>query len=316
MIENVLKHNYLGNKSQILYINDLLLKGKFTKDELFKVCSSKEYTYSKSFHGIIQLLLWLNIIKNDIEISLIKELSNKNFLKEFTLLLFSKLSYEKELHNFINNKNIIYNQKLGSIFIKNNLIPLKFSALRNLLMNIELFGQDNLINNQFIINREFSQCFIDIIIPLIEKSQLNNVSLEDLELLHNKKKEIGFEAELFVLEYEKRIRINHYKNKNIKIVSELDVSAGYDILSYQTDDSILLDKFIEVKSFSGEESFFWSRNEIDVAKIKENEYFLYLVDRSKMNNENYIPTIIQNPYENVLNKDNWKKRIEKYFVTV
>ena len=77
----------------------------------------------------------------------------------------------------------------------------------------------------------------------------------------------------------------------------------------------MLNRFIEVKSFSGNESFFWSRNEIDVAKIKENEYFLYLVDRTKMNNDGYEPIIIQNPYEHVLNNEQWSKRIEKYYLS-
>ncbi len=33
-----------------------------------------------------------------------------------------------------------------------------------------------------------------------------------------------------------------------------------------------------------------------------------------MNREGYNPTIIQNPYEDVYNNDEWNKRIEKYFI--
>lgn len=315
MLEKILSYSNLGNKSQILYIISLLSKGDFTRDDLFKTCSTQEYTYSNSFNGIIALLLWLKVIKEKEVISFKKTFSEINFIEKFIILLFSKLSEEKELHNFINSTNMVYDPELQSICIKNYLIKLKYSSIRNLLINIGLLENDILIKNQFVIAREFIKLFTDTIIPLIEKSQIRNLSFIDFKELHAKQIALGFEAELFVLNYEKKKRANHLKSKNIQIISEIDSSAGYDILSYKSDNSFILDKYIEVKSFSGNESFFWSRNEIDVAKIKENEYFLYLVDRTKMNNDGYEPIIIQNPYEHVLNNEQWSKRIEKYYLS-
>ena len=115
------------------------------------------------------------------------------------------------------------------------------------------------------------------------------------------------QSERFVLNYEKLERTKNPRHNNIKIIPENDVSAGYDIQSYKNDESMLLDKFIEVKSYSGSPYFYWSKNEIEVAKQERDNYFLYLINRDEMNNKNYCPTIIQNPAKNILNNQNWQK---------
>lgn len=94
------------------------------------------------------------------------------------------------------------------------------------------------------------------------------------------------------------------------------VDAGYDIASYEDIESGETNRFIEVKSFSGTPTFYWSRNEMDVARLKKGRYFLYLVDREKVNNDNYVPMVIQNPYDTVLKNDStWNKLVDKYFIT-
>ncbi|CAB9544407.1 hypothetical protein BROOK1789C_1659, partial [Bathymodiolus brooksi thiotrophic gill symbiont] len=94
--------------------------------------------------------------------------------------------------------------------------------------------------------------------------------------------------------------------------SEIDTKAGYDIQSYKSDNSFLLDKFIEVKSYSGDPYFYWSRNEIKTAKQEKNNYFLYLVNRDEMGSDNYQPIIIQNPCKIVLSGNNWKKNCQNW----
>ena len=61
--------------------------------------------------------------------------------------------------------------------------------------------------------------------------------------------------------------------------------------------------------------FYWTRNEMDVARIKKGKYFLYLVDRNLTHEQDYSPIIIRNPYNNVLRNDiDWNKRVDKYFI--
>ena len=119
----------------------------------------------------------------------------------------------------------------------------------------------------------------------------------------------GEEAEIFVLNFERE----RLENKiGIDWVAEYSIAEGYDISSFQQIESEYNDCFIEVKSYSGTPYFFWSRNEVDISRIKGDHYFLYLVDRKQMSNNGYKPIIIQNPFNEVLNNDNWLKQIEKY----
>lgn len=93
-------------------------------------------------------------------------------------------------------------------------------------------------------------------------------------------------------------------NKLPERISEYNVSAGYDIVSFVSIESLIPDKFIEVKSCSDERWIFYiSKNELDVAKRKQDSYFLYLYNRKKRNFR-----IIQNPYKLLFEseeKDKW-----------
>jgi hypothetical protein len=309
MLEKLLQHNNLGNQAQISYIIGLLSKGNYSICDLKKACTSKEYTFSNSFDGVICLLEWLGIIK----ITELVELNDDIFLKitahKICHLVFIKLANERKLHCFINNNNLDFRDL---IYVKNNLIKFSFSSIRNLLINLCFFQNDDLMKNQFIINKEFSKWFISVVVPLIEKSQIENKSLQDLKDRQKRQEELGIQAEIFVLSYEKLARIKNPRHSNIKIISEIDFSAGYDIQSYKNDKSVIIDKFIEVKSYSGSPYFYWSKNEIKIAKQERNNYFLYLINRDEINQEGYRPLIIQNPYKNILGDDKWQKDCQNW----
>lgn len=310
MIEKLLQHSNIGSKSQIIYVIELLSKGSHSVKDLRIACVSKEYSFSNSFDGIICLLQWLDIINISNVVKLHNNIKSKTFIEDICLLLFSKLAEEKKLHNFINSNNLIFNK---TVYIKNSLIKLQFSPIRNLLINLEVFEKDNLIYNQFVINKQFLKWFIYNVIPLIENSNINDNSIEDFKKQQQRQEKLGIEAEKFILNYEKLKRRKNPNYNNIQIISEIDVKAGYDIKSYKYDTSIILDKFIEVKSYKGEiPYFYWSINEIKVAKQEKDNYFLYLVNRDEINNHNYQPTIIQNPYKNVFQNNLWDKKCQKW----
>ena len=104
------------------------------------------------------------------------------------------------------------------------------------------------------------------------------------------------------------------------MISDDEASAGYDILSYLGDDSIILDKYIEVKSYSKKLSsskkayFYWSSNELETSKIEKDNYFLYLVDRDEMSNKEYAPTMIKDPYKNVFKSNLWGKSPNSWYL--
>jgi hypothetical protein len=75
------------------------------------------------------------------------------------------------------------------------------------------------------------------------------------------------------------------------------VSAGFDIQSFGSIHSTNIDKFIEVKSYAGEPGFYWSINEINFAQKMSTQYCLVIVNSGKLNDPDYNPPEIINPYD-------------------
>ena len=121
-------------------------------------------------------------------------------------------------------------------------------------------------------------------------------TLKELEKDLVAKKERGAEAEKYVLLLEKNRLKNHPNFSEIRQISDDNVGAGYDIESFQSMDSVKLDKFIEVKSYKETKTFYWSVNEIKVARNLADKYTIVVVNYNKINEEVYQPKEISNPY--------------------
>jgi len=136
--------------------------------------------------------------------------------------------------------------------------------------------------------------------------------------------ERGEKAEIYILEKECGRLKNHPKINLIKRVSLENVSEGYDIQSFQSLQSLTIDKFIEVKSHFNSKRIFWSINEINTAAKMQENYSLYVVDSTKMNNKNYSHREIENPYDYFQMKkhihtgktDNYKIEPQNFIITL
>jgi hypothetical protein len=138
------------------------------------------------------------------------------------------------------------------------------------------------------------------------RAQPNYLSPEKLARELDYSKKIGEIAEEIVLEFEKMRLIEdkqELKASLVQKISDLDVSAGYDIISFNGDeDDLLPNRYIEVKgSNSKEMKFYWSRNEIEKAILLGNKYWIYFVGGVTMDTKEYStgPIIIQNPVEKI-----------------
>lgn len=101
--------------------------------------------------------------------------------------------------------------------------------------------------------------------------------------------------------------------EKVRRISEIDVAAGYDIVSFDSNQSLEPDRFIEVKAVSNA-GFYWSRNEYEIAKLKGDTYYLYLVDLNRIDEQDYSPQMIQNPAVNVMDTDEWFVESQSYYV--
>ncbi|MDO9087335.1 MAG: DUF3883 domain-containing protein [Anaerolineaceae bacterium] len=187
---------------------------------------------------------------------------------------------------------------------------LQDSGVRNLLMELDIIEFME-FEKTYRISNEFQYFFI-------ENKDKHSITPEEFEKRSKKQNKIGYLAELTILDYEKN-RLNSKLNiiHSIIHVALENISAGYDILSYEMDNkgSIFIERHIEVKAVSIiDYKFYWSRNEIETAKIDGLQYYLYLlpvVGNSKFDINNL--KIIPNAFENVFLKNKeWNKQEELF----
>jgi hypothetical protein len=297
-------------------------------EDLKNYCISSSCVSIHSFNGIVDLIEFLGLV--DIEnghiritedgLHFLKAKGDKDkFRISIITRIIEKISNGESINDFFFLDGIKYDLPSGCIAILNNTIPLKYYSIRNFLIRTGFIYQSELSPNLLIINSEFNEIFEKVINTLKEKlfigSQGRLFTYRQLQESLALREEYGQLSEDFVLDYERRRLSEHPQSFAIKQISTIDVSAGYDIASFISLGSSFIDKFIEVKSYSKNLSFYWSKNEIETARKLGDHYFLYLIDRSQYRNNDYEPRIIQNPYNSIYRSSDWSKEPIDWIIT-
>lgn len=230
--------------------------------------------------------------------------SRRNWQKKILLITLKNLYENKELEEMFYRDLLKIEGK--RIAIDPSRIAQKFIPIRNLFFELHFLEKKE--KTKFVYFNQFLQKEIFKYTSLPKPYIRKKISQKDLEarLLaqserNNKNGEV---AEKWVLAYEKKKfkgKVDKSLFKTIERISQKEATLGYDIVSLQSEESALPDKFIEVKSYAKEQRFFWSKNEMRVAREKKNNYFLYLVDRRNLEDLNYQPKEIKNPAKKILN---------------
>lgn len=219
----------------------------------------------------------------------------------------SELIFDILLQNkHVNCEHITVDPITGKLKIPTNAFVLDSAIYRNFLYEIGYLSKKS---HYFVLNNKKLQDQVEAEI-IVEKKKTTQ---KELLLKLQKQQEDGAKGEQFVLEYEMRRLLNHKLLP--KRVSDIDVSAGYDILSCHDTSSISYDRYIEVKSYSGTPHFYWSSNEMKTAEVLGEKYYLYLVDLSAIekNGIDYTPQIIANPAKELCG-DDWLIEPNSYLV--
>lgn len=191
------------------------------------------------------------------------------------------------------------------------------SSINGLGLWIKEFGVAKKINGQtrlWEVDASHEIKFLDCVRNQNENLKLKSFTLSQLKSLQDRQSEMGLQAENWVVNYEKLRLKNHPLREQIRSVSDSHTSAGFDIVSFENLSSLSHDRFIEVKSFGELMHFYWSENEIQNAKALGEKYCLYLVDRNKMNQTGYQPTIITGPYIALMETPDsgWERKVASY----
>ncbi len=274
----------------ITKIVDLTIAGRYIRDDLVNSTSKLLNITSEGVSNSVELLEKIKIIT--INSQGIYE-PNDRFKFSITKHILSKLEEDGVLHEVAEAMEELdgFNEFKLNHF---KLFP-KYRGAIPLVASLGLLAYDS--KNQFYKITKFGY---DLLSSLILKSSFNafdeGMSPKQLENKLELQAIRGNQAEEFVLELEKLRLKNHPHFDAIKRVSLTNTSAGFDIQSFESNNSTCIDKFIEVKSYTGQAGFYWSINEINFAKKKGAAYCLIIVDSSKIHSDEYEPSEIRNPY--------------------
>ncbi|NNT70924.1 DUF3883 domain-containing protein [Flavobacterium sp. IMCC34852] len=319
MLKDLRKYNNLGTPSYYYYLLDTIKK---SNNFDWKINDIRQLTYNKMFDnrsifdGCIPLALHIEILilKNDfvsVNDKILDSLnSHKQMIDKFNEFLFLTLKNDEELFNIFNSEHLNYDIIYKSLQISNSAFGFKFSSFKQLLLDFEIIQRHPTLElNTYIVNNRYKKLFDKTVLPEIRKRK---IGVDALEKQMQQQQIYGEEAELYVLNFEKK-RLN---NKEVNWIAEYVANEGYDIASFNNHYDTEYNRFIEVKSYQGKTPYFyWSRNEFQVAKYKHENYWIYLVNRDSINDKNYIPVMIQNPFTNILDSDKWTKETDKLKIT-
>ncbi|HVR90558.1 MAG TPA: DUF3883 domain-containing protein [Novosphingobium sp.] len=128
-------------------------------------------------------------------------------------------------------------------------------------------------------------------------------SLADLKAANLAREAAGRVAEDWALAWERSRLASHPFLESVRSISDDNAGAGFDIISFDGPRALSHDRFIEVKGYADEFSFFWSSNEIEAARSLRMRYWLYLIDRRRISAPGYQPELIQDPVSYFLDRD-------------
>lgn len=321
MLNELKDFQNLGTPNYFLELFSVLLKSNrlWTIDNINSHFYNRIVDKCSIFDGCLPLALAVGALtQNDgyvyLDPSLINSLINVKYLSSNLLKMILNTAKNDEIFfSIFCPENISYDVIYKLIQIDNSAFRFRFANFRRLLISFGLlYPHPDKNIKKLIVNSKYKKMFDTVVIPEVRKRQ---IGISQLNQLLSQQQIFGKEAEEFVLQFEKKRLESHPTVDSVQIISEYDVGAGYDLVSYDDVCSTEFNRFIEVKSYTGTPSFHWSRNEVDVARIKKSQYYLYLVNRDLVIEEGYKPIIIKNPHENVFeNKSNWDVLIDGYFV--
>lgn len=183
----------------------------------------------------------------------------------------------------------------------------RFGGIRNLLLELEFLDHD-FDGTRYWIAAQHLPAFL-------EARSASCTSPVELGQIFRLREKLGHDAELEVLRYEtSRLESHPDLARRIRHVALEDVGAGFDISSFTllANGARFSPRLIEVKAVSSHDfKFFWSRHEIETARVHGSDYFLYLLPVSKHGFETQKLGIVQNPFEHVyLKRRLWLRQEE------
>ncbi len=308
MLIELKRCNSIGNIDGLLFLLSILFgKSKVSRSEINNRCAM-ENGITVNCSGAIAFLEYLKLVgiteNSVIPTDYINRLCAKS--REDTINEVVQLCLAKMIEDGIFDQDtLVFDAEKGHLSIKRSAFPLAYAAIRNFLTLAGALEKEK--NGEIGVADYYESIFAKDL-----KERRKKFTLDQLLKQQEEQSKRGLEAEEFVLKLE-RNRIPG-KTHKIKRISDFDVAAGYDIVSYASESSDKYDRFLEVKCYLGKPHFYWSENECDIAKQKGDKYVLCLVDYTRIGEPGYQPQYIQDPYNVIFSDDSWLVNTASYKV--
>ena len=310
------KFHNLGTPNIFFYlINEINKRGKglgLSEAEIKQITYNKIIDERSIYDGCLPLAIEIGILTDIkgrffVTNDFIKFLNKKEKLcDEIAKRIIQKLINEEEFVLIFSKNVFSYDITYKHTILAKNAFSLKYVNYKQLLIDFNILSLKSEIPKGYVINKRYLLFFQNLHLSISSKRR--NISIKEFKENLENKERYGIEAENFVISFEEK-RLN----KKVEWLSKYVVNAGFDIVSYDNEEDITHNRFIEVKSFAGNPpTFYWSKNEIKEAKRRMKTYWIYLVDRNKISEKNYKPVMINNPFIKVFNNNEWIKTIENY----
>ncbi len=279
--------------------------------DLIIICKLSGYTFIDVVENNINILDQLGLLKINgefVTIGKIEVKHNEVIYGDIIKLFLDEITNMGKLFDIFKPEGIFFDNKSQLIGIKQNYLSLKHSQIRDFLINFGFYSS-NIDKYDYFIDKKYEDYFKNIV-SLSKKKEIakinkKNFTLEQLNRILDIRNEMGMEGEKIALEFELLRLVGHSLIQDIKIISDISVNRGYDIVSFDGPESKEIDRYIEVKSYRNQPRFFWSENEVRTAERLSEKYYIYLVNLSDNNHGNNI-IIIKDPFKHVFESVNWK----------
>lgn len=306
MLTELKRCNSIGNVDGILFLVSIMAgKERISRDEIRNRCAL-ENSITVNCPGAVAFFEYLRLVDTTSdtvmplpELDTLAAKSNGEIIEQLAAMSINRLVEE----GIFDKDATGFDAEKGHLTIKRSAFPLACAAVRNFLTMAGALDKEE--NGEICVAGNFESDWTEQL-----RNRRKKFTLEQLLKQQEDQSRRGLEAEEFVLRLEKK-RLPELAHK-IKRISDFDVAAGYDIVSYENNETEHYDRFIEVKCYMGSLHFFWSENESDVARIKADKYILCLVDYLRMGEPGYQPEFIRNPYETIFDSDEWLVNASSY----
>ena len=306
MLTELKRCNSIGNVDGILFLVSIMAgKEKISRDEIRNRCAL-ENNITVNCPGAVAFFEYLRLVDTTSdtvmplpELDILATKNSGEIIEQLAAMCINRLVEE----GIFDKDATGFDAEKGHLTIKRSAFPLAYAAVRNFLTMAGALDKEE--NGEICVAGNYESNWTEQL-----RNRRKKFTLEQLLKQQEDQSKRGLEAEEFVLGLERK-RLPELAQK-IKRISDFDVAAGYDIVSYENIDTEHYDRFIEVKCYMGSPHFFWSENESDVARIKADKYILCLVDYLRMGEPGYQPEFIRNPYETIFDSDEWLVNASSY----